>query len=100
MKAFDLEFPTNGGVSIGLIGASRSGKTTLMKYLYKTHFKKHITVMCSMNPHAAIYEDLDSKVIVSPHYHTEVLREFHDEACRDAWLAKDAAKRNREAVRA
>jgi len=78
VKAFDLEFPTNGGVSIGLIGASRSGKTTLMKYLYKTHFKKHITVMCSMNPHAAIYEDLDAKVIVSPHYHTEVLREFHE----------------------
>jgi ABC-type cobalamin/Fe3+-siderophores transport system ATPase subunit len=78
VKAFDLEFPTNGGVSIGLIGASRSGKTTLMKYLYKTHFKKHITVMCTMNAHAAIYEDLDSKVIVSSHYHTEILREFHE----------------------
>jgi len=78
VKAFDLEFPTNGGVSICLIGASRSGKTTLLKYLYKEHFKKHITIMCSMNPHAAIYEDLDSKVIVSPHYHTEILREFHE----------------------
>lgn len=78
VKAFDIELPTNGGTSFGLIGASRSGKTTLLKYLYRTFFKPNITVMCTMNPHAAIYEDLDSKVLVSHEYHPELLREMHE----------------------
>jgi hypothetical protein len=77
-KSFALELPTNGGVSIGLIGASRSGKTTLMKYLFKTHFKKHITTMYSLNPHADIYKDLDSKVIVCDEFHSELMREAQE----------------------
>jgi ABC-type cobalamin/Fe3+-siderophores transport system ATPase subunit len=78
IRHFDLTLPTNGGVSFGLIGASRSGKTTLMKYLFRTYFKKHITVMSTMNPHADIYEDLDSSVLVCNDYHPELLREFHE----------------------
>lgn len=78
VRHFDLELPINGGTSFGLIGASRSGKTTLMKYLFRTYFKKHITVMATMNPHAAIYEDLDSKVLVCQDYHPELLREMHE----------------------
>jgi ABC-type cobalamin/Fe3+-siderophores transport system ATPase subunit len=78
VRRFELTLPTNGGTSFGLIGASRSGKTTLMKYLYRTHFKKHITVMSTMNPHASIYEDLDSKVLVCQDYHPELLREMHE----------------------
>ena len=58
-KRFDLTLPTNGGISISLIGASRSGKTTLLKYIYKTHFQKYITTMFSMNRQADIYKDLD-----------------------------------------
>lgn len=77
-KRLDLTMPTNGGVSIALIGASRSGKTTLMKYLYRKHFSKHITLMCSMNPQADIYKDFDSRVIISPEYHPELLREAHE----------------------
>lgn len=78
VRRFELTLPTNGGTSFGLIGASRSGKTTLMKYLYRTHFKKHITIMSTMNPHASIYEDLDSKVLVCQDYHPELLREMHE----------------------
>ena len=78
VRRFELELPTNGGTSFGLIGASRSGKTTLMKYLFRTHFKKHITVMSTMNPHADIYADLDSKVLVCQDYHPELLREMHE----------------------
>ena len=77
-RKFDVELPTNGGVSFGLIGASRSGKTTLMKYLIRNYFKRHITIMNTMNPHAAIYEDVGSKVIVSHEYHPEILREIHE----------------------
>jgi ABC-type cobalamin/Fe3+-siderophores transport system ATPase subunit len=77
-KQFDLQLPTNGGVSFGLIGASRSGKTTLMKYLFRTFFKKHTTIMCTMNPHADIYSDLDARVLVVNDYHPELLREMHE----------------------
>jgi hypothetical protein len=76
-KKFNIELPTNGGVSILLCGASRSGKTTMMKYLYQTHFEKYITVMFSMNRHADIYKDLSDKVIVCDCFHSELLRESH-----------------------
>lgn len=77
-KRFDLTLPTNGGISISLIGASRSGKTTLLKYIYKTHFEKYITTMFSMNRQADIYKDLSDKVIISDRFHSELLREAHE----------------------
>ena len=77
-KRFELELPTNGGVSIALIGASRSGKTTMMKHLYNKHFKKCLTMMFSMNPQADIYKDLDSKVLVCEEYFPELIREAHE----------------------
>lgn len=77
-KKFEITLPTNGGISIMLIGASRSGKTTLLKYLYKTHFSKYITTMFSMNRHADIYEDLSDKVMVADKFHHELLRESHE----------------------
>lgn len=77
-KHFDLTLPTNGGCSLLLCGASRSGKTTLMKYIYKKHFAKHISVMFSMNPHADIYKDLSENVLVSSTYHPELIREAHE----------------------
>lgn len=76
-RKFSLELPTNGAVSIILIGASRSGKTTMLKHLYNEHFSKCITTMFSMNKHADIYKDLDDKVMVSDRFHSELLREAH-----------------------
>lgn len=77
-RRFELELPTNGGTSWILIGASRSGKTTLMKYLYTKHFKKHITTMFTMNSMAEIYKTLSDKVLVSNRFHPELLREAHE----------------------
>jgi hypothetical protein len=77
-RKFEMKLPTNGGCSIALIGASRSGKTTMMKHLYNNYFKKHITTMFSMNPQADIYKDFDKKVLVSDKFHPELLREAHE----------------------
>lgn len=77
-RPFDIKLPTNGGVSFVLCGASRSGKSTLMKYLYRKYFKKHIALMFSLNVHAEIYKDLSSKTIVSPEYLPELLVDIHD----------------------
>lgn len=76
-KAFELVLPTNGAVSCVLVGASRSGKTTMMKHLYKEYFSKCITVMFSMNRHADIYKDLDDKVMISDKFHSELIRDAH-----------------------
>jgi len=49
-----------------------------MKHLYREYFKKHLTVMFSMNTQAEIYSDLGDKVIVSPSYHPTLLKEAHE----------------------
>jgi hypothetical protein len=78
VKKFHVELPTNGGTSWALIGASRSGKTTMMKHLYNKYFKKHITMMFTMNPHAEIYKDFGSKIMTSEEYFPELFREAHE----------------------
>lgn len=75
---FEFTMPTNNCASFILVGASRSGKTTLLKHIYKTHFKDHITMMFSMNKHADIYKDLSSKVMVTDKFHPECIKEAHD----------------------
>ena len=77
-KKFDLELPTNGSVSIILCGASRSGKSTMMKYLYNRFFTKTICFMMSMNHHADIYKDFGSKILCVDEYHPELIREAHE----------------------
>lgn len=77
-KRFSVELPTNGGCSWLLCGASRSGKTTFMKYIYNEYYKKFITVMFSMNKHADIYKDLDKKVIVSDKFLSTLLAEARE----------------------
>jgi hypothetical protein len=79
-RKFSLELPTNSNsaVSIALIGASRSGKTTMMKHLYNAHFKKHITTMFTMNPHADIYKDFGTKILTCEEYFPELMREAHE----------------------
>lgn len=79
-RYFEISMPTDGkmGCSMALIGASRSGKTTFMKYIIRNHFSKHITTMFSQNPHADIYKDMGKKTIVSDTYHPELIREAHE----------------------
>ena len=79
-RHFEITLPTDGrmGISMALIGSSRSGKTTFLKYIFRNHFKKHITTMFSQNPHADIYSDIGKSVIISDTYHPEVLSEAHE----------------------
>lgn len=79
-RDFDIDIPlgTKMGISMALIGSSRSGKTTFLKYIYRNHFRKHITVMFSQNHHADIYKDFSSKFAICNEYHPELLREAHE----------------------
>jgi hypothetical protein len=74
-KKFNITLPENGGTAWALIGCSRSGKSTLMKHIYKEYFNKHIGVMFTMNSHAPIYKDFKN-ILVCSEYNNEVLTDM------------------------
>lgn len=76
-RHFSLDLPNNGGVSIAMIGASRAGKTSLLKYLWKEYFSDKITIMYSQNAHAKIYHDLPNKVLICPDYYPDLINDIH-----------------------
>lgn len=78
-KPLDIELPDleTGGITLALIGSTRSGKTTLLKYLLKKYFDKHIGVLMSPSLHAPVYEDMSSAMIKSPAYIPAVIDECY-----------------------
>jgi adenylate kinase family enzyme len=67
MERFDissLKLPTeSGGCSFVLIGATRSGKSTAMSYIYDKFFEKHITILFTYSAHTQVYENLKGAAI-------------------------------------
>ena len=77
-KSFDFHIDKSlGGTSLALIGSTKCGKSTLMKYLKHHCFKRDITIMFSMNSHADIYKSLDKNVLICNEYHPELIKEAH-----------------------
>lgn len=73
----DLPDPDTGGASIAMIGATRSGKTTLLIHILKTYFKEHIGVLMSQSTNASIYDGIDSKVPRIPFFSPEMVHEMY-----------------------
>lgn len=73
-----LELPDpKFGVSFILCGSTRSGKTTLLNYLWKKHFQDHISVLMSNSLNSDAYDMLKKKCVKSDFYFPEVLREMY-----------------------
>lgn len=72
---FDLPDPQTGGMSILLVGSTRSGKTTILKHLLATKFDTHIGVLMSPNIHAPVYAEC--KVLESSEYLPSVIHEMY-----------------------
>jgi len=53
------------GVSFVLCGSTRSGKTTILNYLYKTFFKNHISVLMSNSLNSDAYDMLKKHCVSS-----------------------------------
>lgn len=77
-KPFALDLPTKGGTNIVMVAASRSGKSCIMKHLVDTHFKRHISVMFTMNPMTEIYKDISPHVMVSEQFHPEIIHDMYE----------------------
>lgn len=78
-KALDVELPEQktGGASFCLLGSTRSGKTTLLKYILKHYFSKHTKILMSNSIHAPIYKEIDD-CIKSPIYSHAVVKEGYE----------------------
>jgi GTPase SAR1 family protein len=74
----ELEVPDGKfGFSILLCGSTRSGKTSMMNYLYDSHFKKHITTIMSNSLQSDAYDHVKRFCILSDLYHGEMLKEMY-----------------------
>ena len=65
------------GVSFILCGSTRSGKTTMLNYLYKKHFEKHISVLMSNSLQSDAYDYLKKRCVNSDFYFPEVLKDMY-----------------------
>ena len=73
-----LELPDpKFGCSFIVVGSTRSGKTTLLNYLFKKHFMNHISVLMSNSLQSGAYDFLKKNCITSDFYHPEVLKDMY-----------------------
>jgi hypothetical protein len=60
--------------SFGVIGSSKSGKTTLIKYLLKHQFADDLKVFMTQSPQAEIYESIKKECAFAPAYIPDILK--------------------------
>lgn len=74
-KLDSIDLPANGGCSFGLIGSTRSGKSTAMIWLWEKYFSRHITIMTTGSIQADIYGPLRAKCAISPAFYPELIKD-------------------------
>ena len=73
-----LELPDpKFGCSFIMCGSTRSGKTTLLNYLYKRHFKNHVSVLMSNSLNSDAYDMLKKHCVHGDFYFPEVLKDMY-----------------------
>ena len=77
-KDFHLTLPETetGGITMAMIGSTRSGKTTLLKHSLGKYFEKHVGVLMSPSLHAPVYADLSKNIVKAPDYFPRVIYEM------------------------
>ena len=65
------------GCSFIIVGSTRSGKTTMLNYLFKKHFSNHISVLMSNSLQSDAYKYLKKECVSSDFYHPEILRDMY-----------------------
>lgn len=65
------------GCSIVLIGSTRSGKTTMLNYLYKEHFKDTISILFTNSLNSGSYKLLEKTCVTSDMYHPEIVKDAY-----------------------
>ena len=72
----DLDVPDDKfGMSFLLLGATRSGKSTLMLHLWEQFFKSHIGTLHTASHQSEIYKPLAKAVACAPMFCSELIKE-------------------------
>lgn len=75
-KDFALELDPTKAYSFLLVGSSRSGKTTLMSYIYKEYLSHKVNILITESDQAEIYRPLiKDGVIMCPAYLPPVIKD-------------------------
>jgi hypothetical protein len=73
-----LELPDDKfGCSIVMIGSTRSGKTTILNYLYKNYFQPYISVLFSNSLNSGSYKMIQKTAVSSDMYHPEIVKDMY-----------------------
>jgi len=73
-----LELPDpKFGASFIIVGSTRSGKSTLLNYLFKKHYTKFISVLMSNSLQSDAYKMLKKECVSSDFYHPEILKDMY-----------------------
>lgn len=68
--------PTTGGMTVALVGSTRSGKTTLLTHTLENYFDKHVGVLMTPSLHAPVYEAIKG-LCKAPAYVARVIDEMY-----------------------
>ena len=69
--------PNMSACSFAVIGSSKSGKTTMIKFLLEKHFKDDIKVLFSQSTHNDIYNSIKSECCIAPGYMPDVIKAMY-----------------------
>lgn len=78
----NIELEDHQGSTFALFGASKSGKTTALLWLWRKYFQNHIPIICSPNLHKSIYQPILKRGIGTPYM--AVLTDL----LKSAWMAQ------------
>lgn len=67
--------PETGGMTIAMIGSTRSGKTTLLKHTLDHNFEKHCGVLMTPSLHASVYDGIKG-LAKAPFYVPRIIEEM------------------------
>lgn len=68
--------PETGGMTVALVGSTRSGKTTLLNHILEREFQDHLGVLMTPSLHAPVYSGM-KKLAKSPDYFPRVIDECY-----------------------
>ena len=73
-KRFVLHPPSGGGMSIAMIGSTRSGKSTMLAHILQCYFKDHIGVLMTNSPQGDVYKKMD--IPQSPQFLPRIIKDM------------------------
>ena len=80
VRAFDYERDVASAMSacsFGIIGSSKCGKTTFLKYLLKKIFDDDIKVFQTQSPQATIYDNIKKESVFCPAFLPDIIKECY-----------------------